>query len=234
MKIKIRFLSVLFFILTLLHSFSFAENSRVWDESYYDRFTADEFMEYEPSNNKIDFNIIDSHLLNAAVFYETNRMRVKHGMKPFIHSAALEKAAFMHSKDMVEQGFFSHDNPYDAKKRTPFQRMALFGVTGGNRAENITQTFGIQYKAGSPIIPPEHGNKLFRDFETGEVLPNHTYNSLAVDMVDGWMNSPGHRANILSVELKYLGCGAFHFEDRSSFDMDMFKATQNFASEVPE
>ncbi len=234
MKIKIRFLSVLFFILTLLHSFSFAENSQVWDDSYYDRFTAEEFMEYELSNHKIDSKIIDYHLLNAAVFYETNRMRVKHGMKPFIHSAALEKAAFVHSKDMVEQGFFSHDNPYDAKKRTPFQRMALFGVTGGYRAENITQTFGIQYKAGSPIIPPEHGNKLFRDFETGEVLPNHTYNSLAVDMVDGWMNSPGHRANILSVELKYLGCGAFHFEDRSSLDMDMVKATQNFASEVPE
>ncbi len=234
MKIKIRFLSVLFFILTLLQSFSFAENSQVWDDSYYDRFTADEFMEYELSNHKIDFKIIDYQLLNAAVFYETNRMRVKHGMKPFIHSAALEKAAFVHSKDMVEQGFFSHDNPYDAKKRTPFQRMALFGVTGGYRAENITQTFGIQYKAGSPIIPPEHGNKLFRDFVTGEVLPNHTYNSLAADMVDGWMNSPDHRANILSVELKYLGCGAFHFEDRSSFDMDMFKATQNFASEVPE
>ena len=42
------------------------------------------------------------------------------------------------------------------------------------------------------------------------------------------MNSPAHRANILSDKGKELGCGAYLFFKKDFNDMPMFKATQNF------
>jgi len=37
--------------------------------------------------------------------------------------------------------------------------------------------------------------------------------SLAEKLVDDWMNSPGHRANILKEEWKMIGVGAYITED---------------------
>jgi uncharacterized protein YkwD len=205
-----------------------------WREGDYDLYDAEEFLEYAPAGERIDMNRIDYPLLNAAIFFETNRMRSAHGRTPFIHSHALEEAAFGHSRDMVEEGFFSHTNPRDRAKRTMSKRLALVGVTGGIRAENIAIEFGIQYVGGTSLYPPKDGSKLFREAGTGEIIENHTYLSFARAVVDGWMHSSGHRANILNPALNFLGCGAFHFEDRSFYGMDKFKVTQNFASAVDE
>jgi uncharacterized protein YkwD len=50
-----------------------------------------------------------------------------------------------------------------------------------------------------------------------------SYLLLAKELVDIWMKSPGHRANILNAEFNYLGCGAF-------FDKNNYVyATQAFA-----
>ncbi len=110
--------------------------------------------------------------------------------------------------------------------------MALFGVDGGYRGENIAEMFGIQYEPGTPIMQPVKGEKIFRTFSTGSVIENHTYISFSEALLQGWMKSPGHRANILNNNFKYLGCGAFHYEDASFFDIDQFKAVQNFASQI--
>jgi uncharacterized protein YkwD len=36
----------------------------------------------------------------------------------------------------------------------------------------------------------------------------HTYASFAARVVDDWMNSPPHRANLVNPELTSLGCAA--------------------------
>ena len=61
---------------------------------------------------------------------------------------------------------------------TPHQRIKAIGFAGQMTAENI-------YK-----FPAR------RDQE-----------KLARDLVDGWMKSPGHRANILNGQLRYIGVG---------------------------
>jgi uncharacterized protein YkwD len=216
-----------------LHQHSgYSQHTSVWNYSYYLEFDVDDFRSYGPANRTLDFDNLDYPLLSAAIFYETNRKRIKNGKKAFIYSRALEEAAFMHAQDMAELQFFSHHNPFDREKRTPFQRMALFGIDGGYRAENIAEMFGIQYEPGTPIMQPEKGGKIFRIFSTGSIIENHTYISYSEALLRGWMKSPGHRANILNDTLKYLGCGAFHYEDASFFDIDQFKAVQNFASQV--
>jgi uncharacterized protein YkwD len=205
-----------------------------WSDSLYNKFSCREFRSFAPANRPIDFDRIDYPLLNAAIFFATNCERTKHGRPPFIHSRALEKAAFLHSKDMVEDDFFSHENPYAREKRSPFERMASVGVIRGYRAENIATDFGIRYKSGDPVVPPQNGEDAFRDPHTERALPGHTYNSLAASLVEGWMASERHRGNILDRNLKYLGSGAFHFRDRTFYGIDTFKVTQDFASDVPD
>jgi uncharacterized protein YkwD len=225
-------LLIVFVQLTLYPVRGYSQNTGSWNHSYYREYDVDDFRSYGPANQILDFDNLDYPLLNAAIFYESNRMRIQNGVKSFIHSRALEEAAFLHAKDMAELNFFSHHNPYDGEKRTPFQRMALFGIDGGHRAENIAEMFGIQYEPGTQIMQPEKGAKVFRTYRTGTVIQNHTYISFSEALLRGWMKSPGHRANIMKENLKYLGCGAFHYEDASFFDIDQFKAVQNFASQA--
>jgi uncharacterized protein YkwD len=213
---------------------AFPASASAWSNALYKKYSCREFNSFAPANRPVDFAHIDYPLLNAAIFFATNCARVKRGMPPFIHSRALEKAAFLHSRDMVEDDFFSHENPYEPRKRSPFDRMAAVGVMRGYRAENIAIDFGIRYKSGEPVIPPQNGEKIFRNPDTGGAILAHTYNSLAASLVEGWMHSERHRANILDRNLKYLGSGAFHFHDRDFYGMDTFKATQDFASDVPD
>ena len=209
------------------------QSQGLWNDSMYSRFTFDDFAHYEPSGREIDFSAVDYPLLNAAIFYETNRRRKRSGRTVFLHSPALERAASLHSRDMVEKSFFSHENPYDGKKRTPLLRMSASGIEGGYVAENIAEAFGIRYNAGSPVVPPEGEGGPFKDFTTGKVIPPHTYRSLAESVVEGWMRSPPHRANILDPALRYLGCGAHHYRNGSFYGLHQFKVTQNFSSDSP-
>lgn len=221
MKMSNKFYLSLVVILFSMIFFSglYGETSSKWKPSYYPKYTIKEFMKYAPANEDLDFDNIDYPLLNAAVFYETNHMREKNNRKQFRHSQSLENAAQMHSEDMVNDNFFSHYNPYDSKKRQPDDRMKMHGVDTGNRGENIATAFGIQYKAGTSV-------------SSISAIPHHTYISYAKDLVEGWMNSPGHRANILSKDYVYLGCGNYYFE--SDGEWPMFAATQNFGSIVPD
>jgi uncharacterized protein YkwD len=225
-----------FLIIVFLFVFSapaFPASVSSWSDTLYERYSCRQFNSFAPANNPIDFDHIDYPLLNAAIFFATSCARMEHGRPPFIHSRALEKTAFAHSKNMAEENFFSHENPYDPRKWSPFQRMAAVGVVSDYRAENIATSFGIRYRSGDLVIPPQDGNAVFRDPYTFGAIPAHTYNSLAASLVEGWMHSEKHRANILNRYLRYLGCGAFHFRDRSFYGIDSFKATQDFASHAP-
>ena len=59
----------------------------------------------------------------------------------------------------------------------------------------------------------------------GYPLVPHTPESFAVDLVAYWMDSPGHRVNILSDVPELLGCAAaMYMQDR----FPMYKAVQVF------
>jgi uncharacterized protein YkwD len=226
------FAALLPFIFVISHSF--ADKNDFRNDSYYDAFTPEAFKHYGQANRVLDFEEIDYPLLRAAIFFEINGVRAAYGKSPLLHSKALENVAISHARDMVERGFFSHVNPYDSERRTSSQRMDAFGATGKFRAENIALAFGIRYKEGSPVIPPPHGEEPFRDLRTGKVIRHHTYNSFAEAVVEGWMHSPGHKANILDKRLKFLGAGACHFEDRNFYNMHTFKVTVDMSSHVPD
>ncbi len=172
-----------------------------WDDFQFNIYTATYFKELSIVQQKINPEEIDYNLLNAAIFYRTNEERVKQGREEFIHSNALEKSAFSHSKDMVQYNFYSHNSPVEFKE-TMTKRLALVNIQNVAAAENIYNFF--------------------------EKDP--TYWSIADKLVDGWMKSPGHRANILNPEYKYLGCGAFYYVNNEWLDYFWVKSTQNFST----
>ena len=61
----------------------------------------------------------------------------------------------------------------------------------------------------------------------------YTYSEMAKSVVDSWMNSPGHRANILNPDYFYLGCGCAPYEDKKDgYSVTYFKLTQNFGGKL--
>jgi uncharacterized protein YkwD len=200
-----------------------------WSDSDYDIYDYESFATMPAANGRIDMNDINYPLLDAAIFYETNRRRVRQNRQPFKHSPALEKAAIGHSRDMVSYKFFSHSSPVEGKE-TMVKRLALVGISNAATGENIAEAFGIEYEAGKPVYTPPQNGGYFSYKYKGEPIQNHTYLGLAKEALDMWMHSPGHRANILNPAFTYLGVGAAHYNDANFFKMDSFKLTQDFAS----
>ncbi|MCC5944878.1 MAG: CAP domain-containing protein [Bernardetiaceae bacterium] len=217
----------LFILLVFIASLQMSLAQARWTVSMYSQHNFESFGKLPMANSEIDFNHIDYTLLNAAIFYATNRMRVRYNKKPFVYDANLEKAAVFHSNSMVKYDFFSHTGVENGYK-SMMDRMRAFKVTGRSYAENIASTFGIQYRAGSSFRPPRGANTQFIDARTNKPIPVHTYLSFAVALVQQWMESPGHKQNILNSSYTKLGCGAAFYRD-GSFSMPYFKCTQNFA-----
>ena len=61
-------------------------------------------------------------------------------------------------------------------------------------------------------------------------LQNPSYWELADGLVKGWMNSDGHKKNILNPSYNYLGCGAYHYVNAEWQDYFWVKSTQNFSN----
>lgn len=208
---------------------SIAAAQSAWSDEMYDEYTYASFENFGPANERVDFEAIDYPLLHAAVFYETNRQRDRFGYPVFGHSPALEEAAWEHSRDMVSRDFFSHTSPI-ASKRSMSMRLEAVGIRNVYAAENIAITFGIEYEAGRGVYSPQQNGGFFSYEYKGDPIESHTYLGVARAVVDQWMNSPGHRANILNGNYTYMGAGGAYFPDTGFYDMAKFKFTQNFAS----
>ncbi|MBN2536216.1 MAG: hypothetical protein JXB88_25265 [Spirochaetales bacterium] len=200
-----------------------------WSAKDYENYTYKTFAAMPEANSRIDFNNIDYPLLHAAIFFETNRQRDLQGKKAFAHSPALETAAKGHSDDMVKKNFFSHNSPVKGKE-TMKKRLELVGISNAYSGENIAYSFGIEYKAGKSVYSPEQNGGYFSYTFKGKPIENHTYLGFAKEVLNQWMNSPGHRANILNSKYTYLGAGASHYKNMNFYGMDNFKCTQNFSS----
>ena len=165
-----------------------------WSDDMYPRYSYDDYTDYAAFNQSISATGYDAHLLEAAIFYETNRQRVKHGLSQLQFDHNLRVCAHNHSVDMVQQDFFSHTSPVAGKERMK-NRLAQVGYTNCASAENI---------AYGPI--------------------QSTYAETAQYLLKIWMNSSGHRENILDY-YTHLGCGAAFYKEDSFIYV---KATQNF------
>ena len=121
--------------------------------------------------------------IELRAFEQTNQMRIKNGLPPFVWDGEIGRMARSHSENMSRLGFFSHVSPDG--KRLPDRARAIgirnYSVLGEN----------IAYNQG---------------FEDPGALA-----------VEKWMQSPKHRANILSSEFRAMAIGSYVAPDGSVY-----------------
>jgi len=141
-----------------------------------------------------------------------NRERGKHGLTPLAGDDVLGRIARGHSRDMASRSYFSHDSPeghdFSFRYRQEGYTCALrIGNTVHGGAENIFQN--IRYNSITTV-----NGESYYDWNSEEQIAETT--------VQGWMDSPGHRKNILTPHWRSEGIGVFLSPD------DKIYITQNF------
>ena len=204
-------------------------------ENYYSDCNINTFFNVAGLQHRITKSLVDVDLLDAAVFWCTNVERRRFNLKEFRFHNKLQQTAILHSQQMKTHNFFSHDNPFNAKYKTLTDRInsvkdsAFQGFMSWG--ENIADYPVIKANERFTI---ENRNGVQRLFSTTgkEILP-YTYLEFAKEVVTGWMNSPGHRKNILNSNFTYLGCGCANYEKQESgYSILYFKLTQNFGGKL--
>jgi hypothetical protein len=151
-----------------------------------------------------------------------NIERGKHGLGPLVGNELLREVAYYHSLDMAINNYFDHvskngDGPRDR------------GIKLGYICEKEIR--GLIYDGISENI---------------HIIPSGlSKNQIAFTVVDGWMESPGHRENLLTPELVYgeiaiavsyegtfpasTFVGAFGHDGKTDINSPALLITHNFA-----
>lgn len=142
---------------------------------------------------------IDTTQLELDIHSLINTQRQNNGLQPLQFDTRLQTIARAHSKDMANNGFFSHVNLVG---QDPTARAAAVGYT-------CHKDFGSYYTNG--IAENIFQNNLYNQVWYTDGIPTsydwNDMNSLASSTVEGWMNSPGHRENILTPTYDREGLG---------------------------
>jgi uncharacterized protein YkwD len=138
--------------------------------------------------------------LERQIFKLTNEARRKNGLPALDPDAALAGAARLHSDDMLQRDFFNHNSPDGKGLQDRLLDAPAVARTIARAGENIYGGSGQDWT----------------DAKT-----------MARVIVDGWMTSPGHRANILNPDYTHLGVGVSVRERE-------IRATQNFSQRRKE
>jgi Cysteine-rich secretory protein family len=115
--------------------------------------------------------------VEAATLCLLNEQRAANGLRPLARNDALARASRTHSEDMVSGGYFEHLSRNGA---TPRERIEAAGYAVRGLA---TWTVGENIAWGTSIL------------------------ATPARVVDDWMRSPGHRANILRSTYREVGAG---------------------------
>ena len=156
----------------------------------------------------------------------TNVEREQAGRQPLRHDPAIAVIARAHSVNMAEQGVFSHD----VDGQGPTDRALAAGYNCRAYLPDGSYTYGLSENIyeyprvtlwegfyGSPVWQPIEYVKDEAD--------------MAASLLHGWMNSPGHRENILDPEARRIGVGVgVQLTSRYSYADETILATQNFSA----
>jgi uncharacterized protein YkwD len=115
--------------------------------------------------------------VRAATLCLINRERAAHGERPLVTNAHLEAAAQGHSNSMIADDYFEHIGP---NGQTPVGRARAAGYLSSPRAGYV---IGENIAWGTLWLATPRA------------------------IVTSWMNSPGHRANILNARFRDTGIG---------------------------
>ena len=152
-------------------------------------------------------------LMESLIHALVNAERQQAGLAPLSTDDLLSSVARSHSADMASRDYFDHVN---TQGQHPSDRAASAGYS-------CRKDYGTYYTDG--VAENIAQNWLFSSITTIGPISTKNYMSndeIAQETVEGWMNSPGHRANILEADYDRVGTGVAIAEDQKVY------LTQNF------
>ena len=135
--------------------------------------------------------------LTKRIHAQINEKRIKHGLKSLTWNDTLSRIAIKHSRDMASRNYLSHDSPEGKGFSYRYQQA---GYVCEIRVGMVVYT-------GAENIALSH---LYNSMKRENGVAYYNWNSaqeIARKTVDGWMNSPGHRENILTPYWRQEGIG---------------------------
>jgi uncharacterized protein YkwD len=151
---------------------------------------------------------IEPGALEARVHELINVQRQQNGLSSLNYDPFLADIARGHSWDMVSRTFFEHVNPdgLNPRARGDVAGYPCIRVMGTTTYEGIAENL-FQGNRYSGYYTNAEGTVTSYDWDSLENISQVT--------VNGWMNSPGHRQNILTPHFSYEGIGvAFSSDDK--------------------
>lgn len=149
---------------------------------------------------------IDQARLSRAILDEANLVRCRAGRAPLSPAAeTLVRVARDHSAWMAGTGRMSHTGGRETG-RTLTDRVRRAGLRPRTYAENLA--FLPRYRFGGTRF--RVANRAACRFLSldGQRIGQHSYRSLARAVVAMWMQSPGHRKNLLSRDQHRMSAAA--------------------------
>ncbi|AJW71224.1 CAP domain-containing protein [Nitrosopumilus adriaticus] len=156
----------------------------------------------------------DSTLIEQYIYEFTNNERQKQGLSKLNRISLIDSIARNHSEDMSNRNFFSHDTP---EGLDPTDR-------GNSAGYNCQKNYGSYYTYG--LAENIFQSYTYSSYMTQGIKSSYTWmadeEAIAKEIIDGWMDSPGHRANILEKKYDRIGVGVSINSD------EVVYSTQNF------
>ena len=153
----------------------------------------------------------DREAVEDHIHDRVNAVRITHGLLPVARDRGIDALAYAHAADMETRGYYAHDSPEGI---SPMDR----GLAAGYACHRIDRSYGIAENIASSYTYTSQVSLWW--------LPKYNWvdgeAALAVDLVDMWLASPGHRQNILNPYHNSLGVGVSIGDDESVL------AVQNF------
>ena len=182
-------------------------------DAMYETMDWKAFINSELAKRVIDYQFIDYNLLNAAVFYYTNKFRDTRHMPSLLFSHELRDAAVFHCLEMVNRKFYAHVDPHMPTMQNPLKRAQYFKFPSETVGENIAQQFLIDYPDDNGFRAEGEGNHLSYFFTDGKKkdtpIRSYSYGAFAEQIVRQWIQSPQHQKNMLSKDYSFMGCGIY-------------------------
>lgn len=162
-------------------------------------------MKTTSASDIIDHRNINFDLLEELIHDEINRVKKENDLPELTNTEVLQNAAVDQNDYQVGRGILSHSQ-VNPKKENLRDRISYYGGGYQAMAENVLYEGFLVQTRGTTI----------------EVI-TPTYAEQAKKMVMSWMNSPGHRQNILNSTYDKVGTSvAYNADLRAVFATQVF------------
>jgi len=156
----------------------------------------------------------DGRVVEQHIYELTNSEREDVGLSALSRVHIIDSIARDHSQDMSDRDYFEHDSPE-----------GLDPTDRGDRAGyDCRKDYGSYYTYG--LAENISYGYTYSSYTVSGVTTSYSWldgeEDLAREIVTGWMNSPGHRENILDDSYNRIGIGVVINDDEEVY------STQNF------